>query len=236
MKQGHLSRLLLAVALSLSVAQAARAQDEGWTEVTGFVHPEDPDTFVIQYVYHYGGTNALAVQEQYTPFGVIIVTDEPTEGSTTSPSGPLNPNAPTPPRNGASDAENAVAGVIVQGGYTVVQQPKPIPANDPFRTKYPNSDPDYKIEGRYFDLYSPQNTTPAGNVASNVNDKAGGQVDRIIIEFPPGTTPQRIQDVIDEIQVYRNTPDSGTRKKLEEMWIIKPDRTIEKIFPGGRLR
>lgn len=206
-----------------------------WIETSSFVHPEQPDTFVFQTVLHYGGSNAFATQAQFSFGGIVVVIDDPTEGSKTEPSGEPDPNAPEPPRNGSNDAEHGVAVLIVRDGYVITQQPT-IPEDDPFRDDYPTSNPDYKIEDHYFDLYSPANSTPANNVADNVDTKIGSQVDHVIIEFPTDATDERVQEVIDAIQGKRDTPDTATRDDLEEIWIIKPDRTIERIFPDGRLK
>lgn len=228
-----------------------------WTEFSTFVHPEQPDTFVMQTLLHYGGTNAFSIQTQFSLQGIVIVTDDPTEGSTTAPTGTPNPNAPPPPANGANADEQAVAGIMTCLGYTGVTNqpfgsnpnspnilptdtnylPGPPPGKyyDPDPTKIPR--PDIRIEGNLFDIYSPTPTKTPKGIVDVVQEKTESQCDRIIVKLPDPPTGKTIDDVIteivDEVNKKRKTPDNGIRDDLEELIVVKSDGTIKRFFPGG---
>ncbi len=63
------------------------------------------------------------------------------------------------------------------------------------------------------------------------------QCDRVIVKLPDPPTGKTIDDVIAEIivevQKKRDTPDTGTRDDLEELIVVKPDGTIQRLFPNG---
>ena len=90
----------------------------------------------------------------------------------------------------------------------------------------------YALFDDYFDIYSPKPTTPAKNIANTVDNKVGTQAGRIVVDLQIDFTEGQIRDVIDAIQGRRDTPDSATREKLEEIWVVMPDGSIKKFFPG----
>ena len=185
----------------------------------------------------FGQSNYFASQFRTT--GLVV--DDPTTGSETKPGGKPNPTATPPAGNGANADEQAVATTIVREGYTIINQPPILPTDTdhlpgPPPGKYNGKKPDYRIEGKLFDLYSPTPTKTPTGIADVIDQKAGTQVSRVIVKLPPPPKDKTIDDVITEIvkevQKKRDTPDTGTRDDLEELWVVKPDGTIVKLFPG----
>jgi len=103
--------------------------------------------------------------------------------------------------------------------------------------KYKGKEPDYRIQGELFDLYTPEDDTTPKNIADKIDKKAETQCDRVIVKLPDPPTGKTIDEVIDEIidevQKKRDTPDTGTRDDLEELIVVKPDGSIQRLFPNG---
>jgi hypothetical protein len=220
-----------------------------WIEFSAFSHPQQPNTVVVQSLLHYGGTTALGTQAQFSPMGIVVIVDDPTEGSETNPTGTPNPDADPPPQNGASDDEQAVATILVRKGYEgVVNQPgdqpdwpRPTDTNYlPPDGKYQGRKPDLRVQDTFFDVYSPETSTSPKSIADNVQTKTERQCDRIIIKLPDPpegkTVDQVIDEIIVEVQKKRDTPDNGIRDHMEELIVVKPDGTTRRLFPNGGIR
>lgn len=60
------------------------------------------------------------------------------------------------------EMENEAAKTIAKNGYDIDQNPT---------ISNSSRNPDYKIEGKIFDCYSPESSTPVRSIWSNVEDK-----------------------------------------------------------------
>lgn len=71
--------------------------------------------------------------------------------------------------------ENEAARTLADNGYHVEQNPSPLPNG---------KKPDYKIDGKYFDCYSPSNSSPR-NIASYIEREKvrKGQADGIVLNL-----------------------------------------------------
>jgi hypothetical protein len=177
------------------------------------------------------------IEAAYADFLVAFMLEK-SDGSETKPDKKTFPPGSTgtdrTPKQGdqedkrAADREKKV-GDIVDDDYQIERQPKVSPEH---KGKYPDSNPDVKINDEYCDIYSPTTTTPPRNIADTVDSKVGTQADRIILDLQIDFTEQQILEILDAIQRRRDTPDTATREKLEEIWVIMPDGSIKKVFPG----
>ena len=179
----------------------------------------------------------LLLESAYDEFLVAFMLEK-SGGSETKPDKKSFPPGSTgtdrtPTQGDAEDKRAAERGKkvgdIIDDDYQIERQPEVSPAH---KEKYPRSKPDLKINGDYFDIYSPKPTTPAKNIANTVDNKVGTQAGRIVLDLQIDFTEGQIRDVIDAIQGRRDTPDSATREKLEEIWVVMPDGSIKKVFPG----
>lgn len=89
------------------------------------------------------------------------------------------------------------------------------------------------MNGQYFDVYSPKPTTKPENVTDTVAGKVPKQADRLVLDLQVGSTKEQVDAIIKAIQDLRDTPDSSVGTKLQELWILMPDGTSNKVFPGG---
>ncbi len=81
--------------------------------------------------------------------------------------------------------ENEIARMFAHDGYNVEQNPVLTTAQRE-RFGIPNRDPDYLIEGRPFDLYSPEAGASAASIASRIAQKANPasrQADRVVVDL-----------------------------------------------------
>ena len=232
---------LFAAALILTGSPTfAAAPPPSVPSVTTILLEETPEHGVgLELRLDYGGPTYAATQFRLTG----IIADEASKGEETKPSKEPDPNAPPPPTTKeTSEKEAEIATTIRRAGYDpVVNDPEISPTDTdylegPPRGKYYPKRPDYRIQGELFDLYSPEpDTTPRG-VAGGVDTKFGKQVDRVIVQVPElpddRSADDYINDVIDEVKKKRKTPGTGTRENMKELWIVKPDGTIVKVFPG----
>jgi hypothetical protein len=58
------------------------------------------------------------------------------------------------------------------------------------------------------------------------------QADRIILDLQVGFTEEQVDAILKAVQDKRDTPDTAIRTKLQELWVVMPDGTIKKVFPG----
>jgi Contact-dependent growth inhibition CdiA C-terminal domain len=109
--------------------------------------------------------------------------------SRTLPSRTPNPHAtprgtrtnahPTRKPDRGKRRENEAADVLSRHGYDVEQKPPP---------RWNGKEPDYKIEGRYFDSYAPDSTNidqVRSGISRKVRDRESGflQADRIVLDL-----------------------------------------------------
>jgi hypothetical protein len=177
------------------------------------------------------------LESAYDEFLVAFMLEK-SEGSETKPDKKTFPPGSTgtdrTPTQGdvedkrAAEREKRV-GDIIDDDYQIERQPKVSPAHE---EKYPGAKPDLKINGDYFDVYSPKTSTSPRNIAATVDKKVGEQAGRIVLDLQIDFTEGQIRDVLDAIQGRRDTPDTATREKLEELWVVMPDGSIRKLFPG----
>lgn len=118
--------------------------------------------------------------------------------------------------------ENEAARLLPQAGYDVEQQPTITTddiKNNPSLKQV--KDPDFRVEGRIFDCYSPD-ASRALNIQVRIADKiTRGQTTRLILNLDDSTVS------IDELrQVLTENP----IRNLEEIIIIK-DGQITPFFP-----
>lgn len=141
---------------------------------------------------------------------------------TTNPSKKPDPNAkprgerteahPTKKRDQALRRENETADTLAEQGYDVEQNPPGKPNG---------KNPDYKIEGEYFDCYAPQ----SGNIdqiRKGISGKVGEeQADRIVLNLDD--SPRSVKDVED---ILRRRPIEG----LKELKIVKDGQVVD-LYP-----
>lgn len=74
------------------------------------------------------------------------------------------------------ERENEAAKIIAQNGYDIEQNPD---------VEGTSRNPDYKIEGKIFDCYSPAEKTKIRNVAGTIEEKVikKGQADRVVLNI-----------------------------------------------------
>ena len=113
--------------------------------------------------------------------------------------------------------ENESADALSRHGYDVEQSPKP---------RWNGKEPDYKIEGRYFDSYAPD-TKDIDNlrdeISKKVRDKKTGflQADRIVLDMRD--SPHSLTDVL---AVLGRKPIRGLREV-----IVIEDGIPRQLFP-----
>lgn len=136
----------------------------------------------------------------------------------TNPSGKPDPNRkprgrrtdthPTKKKDRPLRRENEAADTLSEHGFDVEQNPPPKPNG---------KEPDYKVEGEYFDCYSPS-TKNLDNIRDEVSGKVKeGQADRLILNLDD--CPRSL----DEIRgVLERKPVNG----LKEIFVVKDGKVI----------
>ncbi|MFC7533857.1 hypothetical protein [Actinoplanes sp. GCM10030250] len=147
--------------------------------------------------------------------------------STTAPSSPPDPGRvprgkrteahPTKIRERGLRRENEAADALARHGFDVEQNPP---------GKSNGKNPDYRIEGRYFDCYAPE-TTSVDKIRRKMSEKASeDQANRLVINLED--TPCTLEEIADMLE----------RKpiaKLEEVLVVKDDQVIP-FYPFGEGR
>jgi uncharacterized protein YukE len=119
---------------------------------------------------------------------------------------------PTRKRARSLRRENESADVLAQHGYDVEQNPP---------TNALGKNPDYRIEGDYFDCYAPD-TDRLDNIRTRLSEKvADGQAERLVLNMDD--TPRSMDDVAD---LLRRKPIAD----LKELLVIK-DGKVARLFP-----
>jgi hypothetical protein len=128
------------------------------------------------------------------------------------PRGDRTPAHPTKVKDRSFRRENESADTLAQNGYDVEQNPPPKPNG---------KEPDYKIEGEYFDCYSPDSSN-LDNVRDAISRKVkGGQADRIVLNLDD--SPRSMDEIKDVLQ----------RKPigdLKEIVVVKDGKVVP-FFP-----
>lgn len=112
--------------------------------------------------------------------------------------------------------ENESAETLAKNGYNVEQNPQ-VPGN---------KRPDYKIEGKVFDCYSPQDGTSVGNIASGIQKKVEtGQTNRIVLNLDDWHGGGgNIDDLVNQLNDW-------PIKDLEEVIVINHYHEVIHIYP-----
>ncbi len=123
--------------------------------------------------------------------------------------------------------ENSVATLLAAEGYRTTQNPSKAEVAEARAingdTGTPSSKPDYLLEGRVFDCYSPKPTTTVRNIWSYVEDKIQReQTQRVIVDLKEWKG-----DMADIGQQFHDWPIT----KLKELKIITPADKIVQILP-----
>jgi hypothetical protein len=137
----------------------------------------------------------------------------------TKPSRPFDPSArprgtptvahPTKLRDRSLRRENESADALARDGYDVEQNPPPKPNG---------KEPDYKVEGRYFDCYSPTSDDP-DNVRDGISKKVRQeQADRIVLNLDD--CPASADQIAG---ILRRKPISG----LQEVLVVRNGQVME---------
>jgi uncharacterized protein YukE len=134
------------------------------------------------------------------------------------------PNPAGKPRGNRTDAhptkkgdrglrrENESADTLAQNGYDIEQNPTP-PGN--------GTEPDYKIEGEYFDCYAPS-SNDLDNVRDQMSSKVKrGQAARLVLNLDD--SPRSFEEIAD---VLRRKP----IQNLEQILVVK-DGSVIRFFP-----
>ena len=151
--------------------------------------------------------------------------DDPS-GSITLPSGSYDENAlPTGTfekirkKNDYTTArslyrENEAAIILAINGYDIELKPK---------LTTTSKDPDYRIEGKIFDCYSPEPYTGVRSIQSTINGKVNDdkQTDRIVLNL--NNWQGSIEDVKEELQDY-------PVDNLKEVLVVQDGRVFS-IYP-----
>lgn len=139
----------------------------------------------------------------------------------TFPSRAPDPNAvpggkPTENPNNDKGLQREIESAVhlARAGYEVERNPPSRPDS--------GKNPDYRIEGEYFDAYAP-NTAPAQNVASATHRKANVmQAERVILNISD------MEADLAEVQArLREVPDTD----LKEVLVVTEDGHISRIYP-----
>ncbi|WP_436536673.1 hypothetical protein [Actinoplanes sp. HUAS TT8] len=125
------------------------------------------------------------------------------------------------------DRENEVADLLAENGYRIKQNPN---GDEIAKARQEHGDlgspvklPDYLLEGKVFDCYSPNPTTSARNVWSEVRDKGNdGQTQRVVLD---------LKDWRGDISALWKQFHDWTLPKIKEVKLITPDEQVLQIIP-----
>ncbi|BCJ52130.1 hypothetical protein Asp14428_36050 [Actinoplanes sp. NBRC 14428] len=128
------------------------------------------------------------------------------------------------------ERENSAAEILANRGYQIRQNPTPDEvaqarrdAGDAGRS---TADPDYLLEGRVFDCYSPKERTSVRNVWSAVEAKVqDGQTQRVVVN---------LQDWRGDLSALHQQFASWPVENLKEVKAITADGDIIQLIPRPR--
>nr|WP_229830548.1 hypothetical protein [Actinoplanes ianthinogenes] len=123
--------------------------------------------------------------------------------------------------------ENEAASLLAANGYRIQQNPSKAEIAQARQAHgdlgSPMKDPDYILEGRVFDCYSPNPATNARNAWSEVRDKGeDGQTQRVVMDLKYWKG--------DMSMIWRQFRD-WPLPKIKEVKMITPDDQIIQIIP-----
>jgi hypothetical protein len=109
--------------------------------------------------------------------------------------------------------ENEAADTLANEGYKVEQNP----------LGHGNKDPDYRIEGKIFDCYSPKSDNPRSILGHIADDKIGKkQTERIVLNLADSNVKRHSLR-----QALNDNPIAG----LREIIIVDKNNNIIRFFP-----
>lgn len=161
------------------------------------------------------------------------MTDAPVTHGTGRPGG--TPDGPQTRINRDDDAttrasinrENSAAALLADQGYRIMQNP----SHDEIAqarqstgdTGRPTSRPDYLLEGRVFDCYSPKETTSTRNIWTAVQEKVmDNQTQRVVVN---------LQDWRGDMAAFHRQFADWPVENLKEVKAITPDGDVIQILP-----
>lgn len=159
--------------------------------------------------------------------GTVSPSDREEPSDLTFPSGTLdpsavpdgatetNPRASRPTLDGLQGQENA-AKVLAERGYQVRRLPQNQTAG--------GKNPDFDVEGRIFDCYTPDTRTPLRSMRSRMRNKAKkGQAERFVVNLDrSGYSAEDLRDFLNQ------HPSSSVREVL----VVK-DGDVSRVWPGS---
>ena len=158
--------------------------------------------------------------------------DEVFEGGTQGGGGATKPTLPkgstprgefTPEKNFGLIGQNNAARKLAQEGYDVEMLDEKNGGNG--YGINPNANPDFLIDNKVFDCYTPGEDTSPQNIKDKIYDKTKKQSDRIVLNLEN----KQMKD-IDELKNYLLEKTKDDLKRLKELLVILPDDTIETWF------
>lgn len=120
--------------------------------------------------------------------------------------------------------QNETADLLAENGYDIEMLDE-INGGNGYGIN-PESNPDFLIEGKPFDCYSPDSNTSIDNVSRAITKKTKNQTESIILnldDFPL----EKVNDLFETI--LRKTNPNGDLKRLQELFVVK-DGIITKLF------
>ncbi|MGQ8870649.1 WXG100 family type VII secretion target [Paenibacillus sp. TSA_86.1] len=120
--------------------------------------------------------------------------------------------------------QNETANFLADKGYEIKMLDE-IDGGNGYGVKA-NSNPDFLIQGKVFDCYSPMNDANVDNILRNIAKKTKTQAERIVVnldEFPTELVSEITQGII------RKANPNGDLKNLKEVLFVK-DGNITRVF------
>lgn len=190
--------------------------------------PEGPHPRV-----HAGGVPSVRAGEE----AVAGVSRAGRAGATTQPTGtpagrPEGRPTPINPREDASvqrsiDRENSTAVILADKGFRIQQNPNPAEVAqarlDTGDVGRPTSKPDYLVEGRVFDCYSPD----AGKNVRGVWFETGKKVQRLQTQ----RVVVNLEDWQGDVSALQRQFDDWPIEGLKEVKIVTPGGDVLQVFP-----
>lgn len=121
--------------------------------------------------------------------------------------------------------QNNAAKILANEGYDVEMLKEVDGGNGYGITE--GSNPDYLIDGKTFDCYTPKKDTLPKKICSKIREKTTSQSNRIVLNLK--NVPENNINVIKEYLLER-TNDTRDLKRLHELIAILPDGSIETWF------
>ncbi|MDM5279685.1 WXG100 family type VII secretion target [Paenibacillus silvae] len=120
--------------------------------------------------------------------------------------------------------QNESANLLADQGYDIEMLDEVVGGNGYGIKKGKN--PDFIIEGRVFDCYSPDSDTPIDSICAKIKYKTKSQAQRIVLNLDDYPS-EKIDELLET--VLRQTNSQANLKHLDELVVIK-DGEINKVF------